>query len=1501
MKKQLSILVLVYVIIMTIGAQAPNGRIHPVLEQRLQKLAPGEKLAVIVELNEQARPAEVISRMRGAGRGQKAWAVISALRNVADKHQGPLKAHLKQRESMGAAERIKSFWIFNGFAATAPESTIRELASRPDVKEVRLDVRIPLPSLLHASRGAASVLSEWNIQTVRAPEVWGLDPAYNGTGTVVGSFDTGVDLTHPDLSPRYRGNHQISWFDPYHEHSVPFDFHGHGTHTTGIAVGGDVSGSNIGIAPGAVWIAAKAWDDSGAGLASAFHEIFEWFLAPGGNPDNAPDVVNNSWGFEESGCDTEFLPDIEAWRAAGIFPAFASGNSGPNPGSVRCPGAYPASFAVGATGASDEVVDFSSQGPTPCDGSIKPDISAPGDGILSAVPGGYDVMSGTSMATPHITGAVAVLRSINPALTVDQLESALVSGAKDLGVPGPDNSSGAGRLDLFVSAEIAILGPDMPVVKVEAIDAVATEAGPTSGIFKVSRTGKTDADLVVKFHISGTATEGSDYESMGRSVTIPADQDSAEILVTAIDDLLAELDETAILTISPDPAYIVSGTDKATVTIQSDELLSDLMISALSAPSAGEAGQSIVLTDTTKNQGAGAADPSLTRFYISANGAYDDTDILIGGRSVGTLQPGASSSASTTVTIPEGTAGGVWYIIAKADAEATVVESTEANNTLARSIKIGPDLVVTAISAPSMAGAGQSLAVTDTTKNQGGGAAGPSRTQFFLSADAAFGASDILIGARSVGTLQAGGTSAAPATVTIPEGTAGGTWYIIAKADGEEVVSEISEANNTYSKFIQIGPDLDITALSAPGAAGAGQSIAVTDTTKNQGGEAAGPSRTQFYLSTDTNLAASDTLIGGRSVEGLAAGAVSSGSTTIMIPQETAAGNWYIIAKADGEGTIAESLENNNSKARLIQIGPDLDITVLSTPGSTGAGQSIVITDTTKNQGGEAAGPFRIQFFLSTDATLSAPDIVLGSRELPSLAAGASSSASTTVTIPQGTAAGNWSIIAKADSEEAVSEVSERNNTYALSIKIGPDLDITALSAPGAAGAGQSIAISDTTKNQGGESAGPSRIQFFLSMDATLGPADMMLGSRSVPSLAAGASSSASTTVTIPQETAAGNWYIIAEADGEGAVSEVSETNNTYALSFKVGSDLAVSALAAPATGGGGASIAITDTTKNQGGDAAGPSQTQFFLSTDTTLSVSDVLLGSRGVPLLAAGASSSGSTTVTIPPGTAVGNWYIVAKADGEDVVAETSEANNTSAKLIQIGPDLDITALSAPGTAGGGQSIAIADTAKNLGGEPAGASRTHFFLSADGSLNASDMLLGSRDLPALPAGASSSGSTTVMIPPGTAVGNWYIIAKADGEDVVTEVSETNNTSAKLIQIGPDLSIAALSAPASAAGGQSIAITDTTKNQGGEAAGPSRTRFFLSADTALDASDILLGSRDLPSLPAGGTSSGSTMVMIPQGTAVRNWYIIAKADGEGVVAETSEVNNTSPRSFKVI
>ncbi len=1505
MRKKIVISILMIISFLVMG-NVWAGDIHPALEKKLQKLTPGEKLAVIVELKEQARLSSILSSLPGRTRRLRAQTVVNSLREVADRHQGALRGYLNAQRAKGTAKRIIPFWIFNGMAVTATEPLIRQLAARPDVWEVRLDSIIPLPSPFPAGPSEPSLPYEWNIELIRAPEVWTLDPDYNGEGSVVGIFDTGVDLTHPDLSSRYRGDHQISWFDPYDEHLVPYDPFGHGTHTAGTAVGGNAGGSHIGVAPGATWIAAKAWNDDGIAMASAMHQIFEWFLAPGGNPDYAPDVVNNSWSFIAIGCETEFLADIQAWRAAGIFPAFAAGNDGPYSGSVRSPAAYPISFAVGATDLYDEVAIFSGRGVSPCDGSIKPDMSAPGVNILSAYPSGYAAMSGTSMATPHIAGAVAVLRSINPALTVDQLETALTSGAKDIAEPGLDNDSGAGRLDLYVSAQIALLGTDFPVLGVRTTEAVATEAGPTSGAIMISRTGNTDEELEVKFSISGTATPVDDYDPVGGSIVIQAGSDTATVFITPVDDDLIEPDETVTLTLLPDPAYIIPSYATATVTIESDELLPDLYIASMSSPTTGSAGSSITITDTTKNIGGGIADESVTQFYLSADNAIDPSDTILGSRTIPTLAPSASSTGSITATIPENTSGSTWYIIAEADSNQVVLEVSEINNFFRRTIGIGPDLDITSMSSPTTGSPGSSITITDTTMNRGAGAAEPSATQFYLSTNSTIEPTDTLLGSRSVPSLAGGASSAGSTAVTIPGDTSSGNWWIIAKADGEEVILETVETNNIYVRSITIGSDVDlnVSSLSVPAAAGPGESIVITDTTKNWGAGVAEPSVTQFFLSTNNTIDPSDVLLGGRSVPSLAAGASSAGSTTVTIPESTAVGTWYLIAKADGEEAVSETSETNNTYARTIGIGSDLNITSMSSPTTGSPGSSITITDTTKNIGGGVVDGSVTQFYLSTNGTIDTSDVLLGGRSVPAIAGGASSTGSTTVTIPESTAVGTWYLIAKADGEEIVSEISETNNTYTRTIGIGPDLDITSMSSPTTGSPGSSITITDTTKNIGGGVADGSVTQFYLSLDSTIDPSDTLLGSRSVPTLEGGASSAGSTTVTIPGDTSTGNWWIIAKADGEDVILETVETNNIYVRSITIASgvDLNILSLSVPSTASPGNSIVITDTTRNIGGGVAEPSMTQFYLSTDSTIDPSDVLLGGRSVPSLEGGASSTGSTTVTIPESTAAGAWYVIANADGEEVVSETVETNNTYVQSITIGSNVDlyIASMSSPTTGSPGSSITITDTTKNIGSGVADVSVTHFYLSANSTIDPSDILLGSRNVPSLAAGASSAGSTTITIPESVAVGTWYIIAKADGEDVVSETVETNNTYKRTIGIGSDLDITSMSSPSTGSPGSSITISDTTKNIGGGVAEPSVTQFYLSTNGVIDPSDVLLGSRSVPSLAGGASSWGSTIVTIPEGTAARRWYIIAKADGEDVVFETVETNNIYIRSIKI-
>lgn len=252
-----------------------------------------------------------------------------------------------------------------------------------------------------------------------------------------------------------------------------------------------------------------------------------------------------------------------------------------------------------------------------------------------------------------------------------------------------------------------------------------------------------------------------------------------------------------------------------------------------------------------------------------------------------------------------------------------------------------------------------------------------------------------------------------------------------------------------------------------------------------------------------------------------------------------------------------------------------------------------------------------------------------------------------------------------------------------------------------------------------------------------------------------------------------GTYYVIADADALKVVVETQEINNTAARVIQVGPDLVVSAFTVPALGGG--AINVTDTTTNQGSSGVSPTITKFYLSTNSQLDANDTLLQrTRAVPALGPGASNSGSTTVTIPSNTA-GTYYVIAKADADNAVAETQEGNNALARSIQIGGDLVISALTLPSKLGAGVPFVVTDTTKNQGGGGTGVSLTQFYLSTDGVLSATDTLLnGDRAVASLAAGEASVGSTTVAIPGGLAPGSYYFFAKADGGNAVSETQET-------------------------------------------------------------------------------------------------------------------------------
>ena len=405
---------------------SPDAKLAPWLSARLTG---GQSEGFIVLFDDETSWQRALHAV--AGRKAPARSVYEALTARARHAQAGVRAELA-----AAGIPFRPLYLVNGLAIRGDIALARKIAARSEVIRIVGD---PVVRGIEAGSSfpspAAPEAIEWGVSRINADDVWTLD-GKRGEGIVVASADTGVEWNHPALLGKYRGwngsvaSHDYSWFDAIADTAVPLDDHNHGTHTTGTMVGGDGAANQIGVAPGARWIACRNMNH-GDGQPSTYIACNQFFLAPfphggdpeaDGDPSRAPDIVNNSWGCPPSeGCDAFVLEaSFAALRAAGILAVAAAGNSGPSCSTVSDPPAiYDELLVSGATDSGDILAGFSSRGAVTVDGSgrMRPDVAAPGVSVRSSIRGAtYSTSSGTSMASPHTSGAAALLWSAKPEL-----------------------------------------------------------------------------------------------------------------------------------------------------------------------------------------------------------------------------------------------------------------------------------------------------------------------------------------------------------------------------------------------------------------------------------------------------------------------------------------------------------------------------------------------------------------------------------------------------------------------------------------------------------------------------------------------------------------------------------------------------------------------------------------------------------------------------------------------------------------------------------------------------------------------------------------------------------------------------------------------------------------------------------------------------------------------------------------------------------------------------
>ncbi|WP_437730746.1 CARDB domain-containing protein [Sorangium sp. So ce1335] len=810
----------------------------------------------------------------------------------------------------------------------------------------------------------------------------------------------------------------------------------------------------------------------------------------------------------------------------------------------------------------------------------------------------------------------------------------------------------------------------------------------------------------------------------------------------------------------------------------------DLVVSAVSGPPSVLPGGPFDASVTVCNQGTQTSYGTNVELFLSADATLTTADSPAGGGPVPDLDPGQCATVTfpSTAYAPDG----AYHLGAIVDGYGWVPELIETNNAEASAvIGIGssPDLIVSSVSGPPsvLPGAGFNAAVT--VCNQGTTPSHVSVVHLYLSADAAITVEDTPAGGAVVPYLGPGQCAAVPfvATLYLPDGT----YRLGAIVDAYDEWEELFESNNAMSgPLLGVGarPDLVVSAVAGPPSAPPGSGFGAEVTVCNQGTTPSYGADVALLLSSDEEITPSDVHAGSGHVPGLSPGECAS----VAVPASAYVpdGAYHLGAIVDPGDSVAELLESNNASAGSVigvGFGPDLIVTTVIGPPSSAFGYNVDASVTVCNQGTQPSYGGDIALYLSSDATVTTADLSAGNGPAPYLAPGQCATVTVTFLASAYVPEGAYHLGAIVDPYGGVPELIETNNAGAgslLGVGHRPDLIVSAVDSPPSALPGSSFDAQVTVCNQGTQPSYGSDVELRLASIDQAGSTGLLAGGAPVPYLNPGQC----TVVTVPTHFAVpdGVYHFGAVVDPHGWTPELIETNNATSSSmFGVGDlpDLLVSVVSGPPTAMPGSSFDAVVTVCNQGTAPSGGANVDVLLSSDRSVTPSDIHVGIGDVPGLSPGQCEH--LTVAASAYAPDGVYHLGALVDLNGSVQELIETNNAATGdpiAIGHGPDLVVSAVSGPPSAASGGRFDASITVCNQGTAPSHAG-VEVVLSPDATITTDDFIAGGTWLPNLDAGQCES--LAVPADAYVPVDTYTLGAIVDAYGGVPELLEGNNATA--------------------------------------------------------------------------------------------------------------------------